>query len=174
MIFISCVENLKVNIIKKVTPSRCIGVCITKSKTSRPYSCKELKNSINISTSITFVILHQYANVEIQFFVSIYLWVLVFKDYRVSHYRGVILAYIRTYIHIYKNSALLWGTCFYRYASESVRLACKFAYRNATPGSTLGGKNWFSVVFFHFPTFIWMTCLTFIKIQNYIGKPSKS
>ncbi|KAK4399066.1 Endonuclease 1 [Sesamum angolense] len=27
------------------------------------------------------------------------------------------------------------------YASESVNLACKFAYRNATPGTTLGGKS---------------------------------
>ncbi|MFQ6639319.1 hypothetical protein Gotur_015969 [Gossypium turneri] len=29
----------------------------------------------------------------------------------------------------------------YRYASESVRMACKFAYRNATPGSTLEDGN---------------------------------
>lgn len=28
---------------------------------------------------------------------------------------------------------------FCRYASESVSLACKFAYRNATPGTTLEG-----------------------------------
>lgn len=27
-----------------------------------------------------------------------------------------------------------------RYASESISLACKYAYRNATPGSTLEGK----------------------------------
>lgn len=27
-----------------------------------------------------------------------------------------------------------------RYASESVSLACKFAYRNATPGTTLEGS----------------------------------
>lgn len=29
----------------------------------------------------------------------------------------------------------------FRYASESISLACKYAYRNATPGSTLGGKD---------------------------------
>lgn len=35
----------------------------------------------------------------------------------------------------------------YRYASESVRLACKYAYKNATPGSTLSGMQLLDVWF---------------------------
>lgn len=31
----------------------------------------------------------------------------------------------------------------FRYASESIKLACKYAYKNATPGSTLEGISYF-------------------------------
>ncbi|KAK3028520.1 hypothetical protein RJ639_038588 [Escallonia herrerae] len=45
--------------------------------------------------------------------------------------------------------------CAEPYASESINLACKFAYRNATAGSTLGGKlmrfhSWYALVLDHF------------------------
>lgn len=37
-----------------------------------------------------------------------------------------------------------WSFWFCRYASESISLACRWAYRNATPGSTLEGTPWIS------------------------------
>lgn len=51
----------------------------------------------------------------------------------------------------WSNGASSWGICNDNqtacpdpYASESINLACKFAYRNATPGSTLGDEYFLS------------------------------
>ncbi|XP_027348709.1 endonuclease 4-like isoform X1 [Abrus precatorius] len=40
-------------------------------------------------------------------------------------------------VSIWEHCAHNYTACPYQYASESISLACKFAYRNATPGSTL-------------------------------------
>ncbi|KAG7033893.1 Endonuclease 4, partial [Cucurbita argyrosperma subsp. argyrosperma] len=40
-------------------------------------------------------------------------------------------------VSAWRNCALNHTACPNPYASESIRLACKYAYRNATPGSTL-------------------------------------
>lgn len=47
------------------------------------------------------------------------------------------------------TSCIYYLTCFWscRYASESISLACKYAYRNATPGSTLTGMQGFVIPF---------------------------
>ncbi|KAF3451550.1 hypothetical protein FNV43_RR07645 [Rhamnella rubrinervis] len=51
----------------------------------------------------------------------------------------------------WSNDILSWETCASNhtacpnpYASESISLACKYAYRNATPGSTLGDEYFLS------------------------------
>lgn len=41
--------------------------------------------------------------------------------------------------YFFEYDKLITKMCFCRYASESVSLACKYAYKNATPGSVLGG-----------------------------------
>ncbi|KAH1203048.1 Endonuclease 4 [Glycine max] len=44
-------------------------------------------------------------------------------------------------VSIWEHCANNHTACPNRYASESISLACKFAYRNATPGSTLEGRD---------------------------------
>ncbi|CAL5411174.1 unnamed protein product [Camellia sinensis] len=48
---------------------------------------------------------------------------------------------------LWEGCALGQTVCPDPYASESINLACKFAYRNATPGSTLGAMITFSLGF---------------------------
>ncbi|TKY59333.1 Endonuclease 4 [Spatholobus suberectus] len=47
-------------------------------------------------------------------------------------------------VSIWEHCAHNYTACPDRYASESISLACKFAYRNATPGSTLGDEYFLS------------------------------
>ncbi|CAI8618148.1 unnamed protein product [Vicia faba] len=63
----------------------------------------------------------------------------------------MIQAIQRNITDIWSNDVSIWEHCPHnftacpdRYASESVSLACKFAYRNATPGSTLKDEYFLS------------------------------
>ncbi|XP_050891517.1 endonuclease 4-like [Lathyrus oleraceus] len=63
----------------------------------------------------------------------------------------MIQAIQRNITDIWSNDVSIWEHCAYNYtacpdwyASESVSLACKFAYRNATPGSTLKDEYFLS------------------------------
>ncbi|KAL2343969.1 hypothetical protein Fmac_005254 [Flemingia macrophylla] len=47
-------------------------------------------------------------------------------------------------VSIWEHCAHNYTACPDRYASESISLACKFAYRNATPGSTLADEYFLS------------------------------
>ncbi|RDX97378.1 Endonuclease 4, partial [Mucuna pruriens] len=49
-----------------------------------------------------------------------------------------------TDVSIWEHCAYNYTACPDWYASESISLACKFAYRNATPGSTLGDEYFLS------------------------------
>ncbi|RWW24702.1 hypothetical protein GW17_00010989 [Ensete ventricosum] len=54
------------------------------------------------------------------------------KTGRLTLHHGKCVNQIRPFVQTCKHVPIVL------HASESIRLACKFAYRNATPGSTLG------------------------------------
>ncbi|XP_075106407.1 endonuclease 4 isoform X2 [Nicotiana tabacum] len=71
------------------------------------------------------------------------------KTYYKSDLTLMIQALLRNITDEWSDDVPSWENCKKMvcpdpYASESVRLACKFAYRNATPGSTLGDDYFLS------------------------------
>ncbi|XP_015887054.1 endonuclease 4 isoform X1 [Ziziphus jujuba] len=73
------------------------------------------------------------------------------KTFYNSDLATMILAIQRNITDDWSNDVLSWETCSSNhtvcpdpYASESISLACKFAYKNATPGSTLSDDYFLS------------------------------
>ncbi|CAN6457699.1 unnamed protein product [Victoria cruziana] len=68
------------------------------------------------------------------------------KEYYGSHIENMTQSIQRNIMDNWSDDVAYWENCISDalacpdpYATESVRLACKFAYKNATPGSTLSG-----------------------------------
>ncbi|KAK7319620.1 hypothetical protein RJT34_04343 [Clitoria ternatea] len=73
------------------------------------------------------------------------------KTFYGSDLSVMIQAIQRNITDVWSNDVLIWEHCAHnytacpdRYASESISLACKFAYKNATPGSTLEDEYFLS------------------------------